>query len=258
MIWFPQIGTGSVSQFPLRRSRKWRSICNQLEGGERIALPDRAGYQIEWQLSMQELSDGEAGTLGDFFAAAQGQCGSFVFIDPLANLFGWSEDFARPDWQRGLITAATGVVDPLGTTRASSLTNPAAGEQSLQQTVGVPGEYVACFSAWVSSNAAGSITIERDGNAVAYTVGPVWKRVHVSGPGVTGTSESTFALVLGAGQTVNVWGLQAETQPWPSQYKKTGSGSGIYEDTHFAGDELKVTNTGAGLSSCEIVLRSRV
>ena len=36
MSWFPQIGAGSMAQFPLQRSRKWRAIMNDLESGERI------------------------------------------------------------------------------------------------------------------------------------------------------------------------------------------------------------------------------
>jgi hypothetical protein len=258
MSWFPQIGTGSLSQFPLRRSRKWRSISNQMEGGERIALPDFTAGELEWQLSLQELSDDEAGVLGDFFVAAQGKSGSFLFIDPMANLLGWSEDFSQPDWQRGLLSAAAGATDPLGTTRATVLANSSAGAQSIQQTIAVPGDYVACFSAWVSSGVTGAITIERDGNALTCAVGPVWRRVHVNGRGASGAGQSSFAIVLAAGQTVNVWGLQVEAQPYPSQYRKTGAALGIYEETYFGNDELRLKNTGLGLSSCEIVLCSRV
>ena len=104
MSWFPQTGAGSIAQFPLRRTRKWRSIANRTESGERILLPDTAAGQIEWQLSVQELNDAESGRLSDFFSAAQGRFGSFLFIDPLANLLGWSEDLSRPDWQMGLLT----------------------------------------------------------------------------------------------------------------------------------------------------------
>src|SRR5579863_5682376 len=99
MSWFPQIGAGSIAQFPLRRTRMWRSIANQLESSERILLPDTPAGQIEWRLSLQELTDAETGRLSDFFAAEQGQFGSFLFIDPMANLLGWSEDLSRPDWQ---------------------------------------------------------------------------------------------------------------------------------------------------------------
>ena len=43
MSFFPQIGAGSVAQFPLTRSRKWRAITNNLESSEQIILPDTTG-----------------------------------------------------------------------------------------------------------------------------------------------------------------------------------------------------------------------
>jgi hypothetical protein len=258
MNYFPQIGAGSIAQFPLRRRRTWQTISNQMESTERILLPDTAAGQIDWQLSVQELTDTEVGRLSDCFTGSQGQFGSFLFIDPLANLLGWSEDLSRPDWQMGLMTVSPGAADPLGTQRASTLSNGSAGAQSLQQTLAVPGDYVACFSAWVRSNAAGAVTLARDSVAVTSAVGPVWKRLLVSGAGNGGAAQSSFSITLTQGQTIDLWGLQAEAQPYASPYKQTALASGIYEETYFGSDELKITSTGVGLSSCEIVLSSRV
>jgi hypothetical protein len=220
-------------------------------------LQDLTAGQVEWQLSMKDMSDTEIGALSSLFEAAQGQFGSFLFIDPMANLLGWSEDLLRPDWQVGLLNITPGIADPAGTLRASSVANTSAGSQTIQQTLTVPGEYVACFSAWVSSSVAGQISIMRDGLVATSTVGPAWKRVHVSGRGASGASQATFSVVLSAGQSIDIWGLQVEAQPSPSEYKSTRTALGIYEETYFASDELKITRTGVGLSSCEIVLQSR-
>ena len=57
MSFYPQFGTGSVAQFPLRRSRKWRMILNELESGERVVLPDNPAGQIDWSLSYSDLTD---------------------------------------------------------------------------------------------------------------------------------------------------------------------------------------------------------
>jgi hypothetical protein len=257
MICFPQTAKGSVSQFPVRRSRVWRPILNQLESGERVMLSDSAANEIHWRLSMKDLSDSEAGSIVSLFQSMQGQFGSFLFIDPMANLLGWSDDLLESDWQLGLLTAAPGVNDPTGNTRASGLSNPTAGEQALQQSVAIPGSYVACFSAWVRSDVSTKITISRDAQSVSAAIGPIWKRVYVSGIGVEGGSGSTFSLSLAAGQTVDVWGLQVETQPYPSKYKQTGSARGIYEETYFGSDELDITSTAPGLHSCEVSLVSR-
>ncbi len=156
MSWFPQIGAGSVAQFPITRSRKWRAITNTLESGERILLPDTTAGQIGWKLSYRELQDLEVQSLTDLFTASQGEFGAFTFIDPLANLLGWSENLTQSAWQAGLLTSGANMADPLGTARASSVTNSSPGVQSLQQTLGLPGNYVTCFSAYVRSNSAGT------------------------------------------------------------------------------------------------------
>jgi hypothetical protein len=258
MSWYPQIGTGSVAQFPLSRSRMWRAITNDLESGEVIMLPDTAAGQIEWKLSYQDLTDSEASTLSGLFSSSQGGFGAFTFIDPLANLLGWSEDLSQANWQLGLLQQSSGVTDPLGTQRASTVSNNSAGTQALQQTLGVSGDYVACFSAYLWSNAAGKVVLQRDGTEVTVAVGPAWKRAFVTGAGIAGAAQSTFSIVMSAGQAINVWGLQVEAQPYPSAYKQTSAAIGIYEETYFENDELKITSTSLGLSSCEISLMSRV
>jgi hypothetical protein len=258
MNWYPQIGAGSIAQFPLRRSRKWRAIVNELESGERIMLPDAAAGQVEWQLSYQDLTDAETATLTALFSASQGGFEAFTFIDPMANLLGWSENLSQPNWQAGLLHPTSGVTDPLGTQRAWSLANGSPGTQQLQQTLGVPGAYVACFSAYFRADSPGTITISRDNLTKTAVAGPVWTRAFVSGAGIAGATQSTFAIAAGAGQTIQIFGLQVEAQPYPSIYKQTTTAPGIYEETWFGNDVLTVAGTSPGFSSCNIVLVSRV
>jgi hypothetical protein len=258
MSWFPQIGAGSMAQFPLQRSRKWRAIVNDLESGERIMLPDADAGQVEWRLSYQDLTDAETANISSLFSASQGGFETFTFIDPMANLLGWSENFSQPGWQTGLLQCTSGVTDPLGTLRASTLTNNSPGTQQLQQTLGVPGAYVACFSGYFRGTSPGTIIISRDSVTKTVTVGPAWQRAFVSGPGSAGATQSTFSIASGAGQTVQIWGLQVEAQPYPSLYKQTSAALGIYEETWFGNDELTIASTSPGLSSCDIVLVSRV
>jgi hypothetical protein len=255
---FPQIGLGAMAQFPLTRSRKWRAILNSLESSEQIILPDTAAGQVEWRLSYQDLTDAEAATLSSLFAASQGSFGAFIFIDPLANLLAWSEDLSQVGWEFGLLQNASGVDDPLGTQRAWSVSNSSAASQALQQTLGMPGEYVACFSVYLRTGAAGTVGLVRDGTQVNEAVGPAWQRFFVNGTGVAGAVESSFSLTVAAGQTIDVWGLQVEVQPYPSVYRQTSAAEGIYAETYFENDELKITSTSPGFSSCQISLMSRV
>ena len=159
MNWFPQIGVGAVAQFPLHRKRQWRAITNVLESGELLSLPDSKGGQVEWMLSYQELTDAEVAKLTGLFAASSGEAMSFGFVDPFANLLGWSEDLSKPDWQAGLLTMTGGLSDPVGTARAWTVQNTNGAEQMLSQTVGIPVSYTACFSVYVRSDSAGSIGI---------------------------------------------------------------------------------------------------
>jgi len=258
MRFFPQVGSGSIAQFPVSRSRRWRSIVNQMEDGELIMLPDETAGQIQWKLSYQGLIDTEVQSFSNLFTASQGEFAAFTFIDPLANLLGWSESLSQSAWQVGLLQTAAGVTDPLGTQRAWSIANPSPGTQSLQQSRGVSGNYVACFSAYLRSSLPGTVALRRDGTAVTVSVGPAWRRVFVNGAGVGGAGQSTFSISLAAGQTIDVWGLQVEAQPYPSAYKQTTAALGIYEETYFGDDALTITSTNVGFSSCDITLISRV
>lgn len=258
MSFYPQIGQGTVSQFPLRRTRNWRAITNQLESGEQFIVPDSAGGQIEWYLRYADLSDAETASLNNLFAASFGSYGSFTFIDPLANLLGWSEDLSKPDWQLTLLSQSAGVNDPMGTERASSIANGSSGTLQLAQSLGISGDYVACFSAWVRSNATGTVTLQRDVSQTTAPVGPQWTRIYLSATGTAGALSSTFSIAIAAGQAVDVWGLQVEAQPFPSVYRQTTAALGIYGETYFGNDDMTVTSTAPGLSSCTIKLISRV
>jgi len=258
MNFFPQVGAGSVAQFPVSRSRRWRAIANQMEDGALIMLQDAAAGQIQWKLSYRDLVAAEVQSLHDLFTASQGKFAAFTFIDPLANLLGWSENLAQSAWQLGLLQTAAGVSDPLGTLRASSVTNASGGTQSLQQSLGVSGDYVACFSVYLRCDVAGAVTLHRDGTALAVTLGAAWQRVFVNGTGVGGAGQSTFSIAVPAGMTIDVWGLQVEAQPYPSAYKQTSAALGIYEETYFDEDDFTITSTNVGFSSCEITLMSRV
>jgi len=258
MNWFPQLGSGAMAQYPLQRNRQWRAITNTLESGETIRLGDVPGGWIEWRLRYEELSDAEVAKLTGLFEASRGEAGSFGFVDPFANLLGWSEDLSKPDWQKGLLSAGGGFSDPLGTQRGWNVQNGNEAEQTLSQTLSLPGEYTTCFSAYVRSDSAGTVGIARDSNRVNVPVGPQWKRIQVSGGAAAGATASTFSVIFSAGSTVRVFGLQVEAQPWPSLYRPTGAAAGILEETRFDGGELKVVHTAPGLSACQVNLISRV
>jgi hypothetical protein len=258
MNWYPQTGAGSVAQFPLHRKRQFRTITNVLSGGERVSLPDANGGRVEWRLAYRDLTDAEVTTLTNFFAVSKGGASQFGFIDPFANLLGWSEDLSKPDWQGGMLKCTGGYGDPVGTQRGWLLQNPTPAEQALSQSLGIPGDYTACFSAYVRSDSTGTIALMRNAARMDLIVGAQWKRVQITGTGQAGDTNSTFGIAVASGASIRVFGLQVEVQPWPSPYRPTGSATGILEETRFDGDELVVTNTSPGSSACEVRLISRL
>jgi hypothetical protein len=258
MSFYPQLGSGAVTQFPFRRTRQWRAITNQLESGEQIAVSDSAGGEMSWSLQYEDLTNSEVQAISDLFDQSQGQFGAFTFVDPMANLLGWSENLSNAAWQSTELSLAGGAPDPLGTQRATVISNYAAGPISFSQTLGISGDYVSCFSAYVRASSSQTIALQRDRQQTAITVTTQWKRIFLSGKGTPGAAQSTFSIVLAPGQEIGVFGLQAEAQPWPSAYKPTSAAAGIYEETYFAGAELTVTAKSMGLSRASINLISRI
>lgn len=257
MIWYPQTAAGTLVQLPLRRRTIWRAINNRFENGERISLPDPGAGRIEWYLAYRDLSEAEATAVTAFFRATRGAFGTFAFADPGANLLGWSEDLSKDDWQTGLVTVVAGGPGPAGTSTSALLSNTGAGSQGIAQTVALPGEYTTCFSVYLRSASPMNVTLRRGSTSATLTTSAKWKRYFLTGP-APGEDNATFSLDLPAGSSAEVWGLQVEAGPYPSQYRPTETAAGIYERTSFATDELAMTATGVGLFACEFTLISKL
>jgi hypothetical protein len=258
MNWFPQLASGSIAQFPLERVRHWRWITNATEGGNRIAVPDNSGNELEWRLHYLDLTDTEAATIVTLFRTARGTYGSFGFVDPTANLIAWSQDLSKSDWQAGSLSIVGGVTDPAGGSAGWQLTNATAGDLTLSQSIELPGDYMACFSLWMRSQTPATVRLVRDASAQATAIGPVWSRYSLGVVGTAGAGHSTFSVSVPTGTTIHVFGVQVEAQPFASKYMPTVVARGIYPETRFASDDLTVTSTGPGLSRADIVLLSRV
>lgn len=257
MSWYPQTSAGTLVQLPLRRRTIWRAITNQFENGERISLPDRGAGRIEWQLAYRDLSEAEAGAITNFFHSARGAFGTFAFADPCANLLGWSDDLSKDDWQVGLVGVSAVGAGPGGASAAMLISNASVGTQGVAQTVALPGEYSTCFSVYLRSALPVNVTLRRGSGFTTVTPSAKWKRYFLTGP-APGEDNATFSLDVAAGSAVEIWGMQVEAGPYPSQYRPTEAAAGIYERTSFASDELAMTATGVGLFACEFTLISKI
>ena len=82
MASFPQLKTGAVAQYPATRVVQFQTqILRFLDGNEQ-RYRDGSGPLHRWVIKLNLLDEGEMAALDAFFAANQGEFGSFTFTDP--------------------------------------------------------------------------------------------------------------------------------------------------------------------------------
>jgi hypothetical protein len=245
MLTYPQLATGAICQFPLRKSRRTRTVSNRAADGSTIKLADPAAAITEWRLEYTDLSDDEAQALGEFFISAEGSLIGFTFLDPAGNLVAASEELDAQVWQK----------DPMLTLSKGSglwtLSNVGGAEQSLWQTLEVPGRYMYCVSAYVRSAAPASIGLRIGTQTTYHSASSSWSRIFAVGTGGADDESMLFGIEVAAGSSLDVYGVQVEPQGGASVYKVSTRG-GVYTDAHLASDELKMTCTGVNRNSCTV------
>jgi hypothetical protein len=253
MLVYPQLATGTLSQFPVLKRRSLRTIVNTAADGTAVKLADPGAETVEWQLNYVGLSDVELAALLQFYSAAEGTLNSFTFLDPTANLLAWSNDLSNAVWNNGpLLTNTAGNADPAGGNNAWHAVNAGAGAQDLTQTLSTaPGGYVYCFSVYAKSAAPTTVTLLLGSNRYAQLLGPDWRRIACTGTGGATASSMTFGIELGAGAAVDLYGWQAEPQASPSLYKASTSG-GCYEEARLRDDMLSFTTTDVNRHSATV------
>src|SRR5436190_16278849 len=136
-------------QFPVRKTKRPRTVVNTAADGSTVRLADPAAEVTEWRLDYVDLTDDEAAMLEQFFAEAEGSLNGFTFLDPTGNLLAWSGKLDTDVWQKDpLLVLTSGVADPAGSTRAWHLSNSGGAGQKVAQTIAVPGGYLYCFSVY--------------------------------------------------------------------------------------------------------------
>src|ERR1700749_3291790 len=96
---YPQLTTGTLSQFPITKRIQPRTVVNSLADGSSVRLADVNGGTVGWKLQYKELSDAELTSLQQFFVACEGSLNTFTYLDPAGNLFAWSEDLSNSAWK---------------------------------------------------------------------------------------------------------------------------------------------------------------
>jgi hypothetical protein len=252
MTTYPQLETGALSQFPVQKNRRPRTVVNEASDGSTIKLTDPPGAVTEWVLTYAELSDTEATALLGFFAAVEGTLNGFTFLDPAGNLLAWSDQLTEAVWQIDPLLGLTGgKADPEGGTLGWQLSNIGAAGQGVGQTLAVPGAYQYCLSAYVRAATAASVGLTAGSQAVQRAVTSEWTRISWTSNGDAQATSVRFGIEVGAGEVVEVYGLQVEAQAAASGYKASTLG-GVYEGAHLGDDVLTITSTDANRHSCKV------
>lgn len=248
---YPQLGNGSLAQYPIRKLQVQRTVVNTAPDGSALRLADPNGAMTRWVLSYGGLTDSERTAIESFFEAAEGSLNGFTFVDPTANLLAWSDQLTNAVWQADPFMRLTGgVQDPAGGTQAWTLSNSGAAAQSVCQTLQAPAGYLYCLSAYLRADPGATVTLMAGNQQAQRPVTPAWTRATFTTTGA-GANAIPFGLQLPAGATVSVYGMQVEAQAGASEYKPSVSG-GIYAKARLASDELVVTTTGPGQHACTV------
>jgi hypothetical protein len=257
MLYFPQLMSGAVAQWPVVRRIRKRTILNEQIGGGRIALSDAGAASVDWELELNDLSELEMDSIRSLFKTVEGRYGEFTFLDPTDNLLACSGDLGADVWEKDPFVMLTpGVSDPMLGLDASRVSNGGPTGQKVTQQLNAAAWYQYCVSVYVRANEASLVTLfGRAGvvqQRVEHQAGPKWKRINVPITLPAADEHVGFGLEIAAGAEVDVYGLQVEAQPAASGYKRTGGEGGIYPRARFDQDSLCETATGPGRYSCRV------
>lgn len=261
MLYFPQLETGSTIQFPCTKRVRQRTVINELADGSEVKLFDPAAYRVEWQISLAALTSAEWNAMAALFQAAEGQLGTFTFLDPFGNLLAWSEDLSAAAWTKDAgLTLTASAADPMGGTLATSVSNGAGADQSIAQTAGVPSWYRYCLSVYARSSTAGQVTLFATAGAEStrqsFATGTAWTRLTLAVHIQTQQDTAVFGATIPGGAAIELFGFQLEPQVGASSYKTTGAQSGVYPNASFLDDVLEMTSEAPGIFSCPVRIGS--
>jgi hypothetical protein len=253
-LYFPQLSSCAMAQYPVRKSRVIRSLKNELPDGTMLLAADPGSERLYWQLSYVDLTTDEVKALQSHFDACSGRVKSFGFIDPTDNMLSSSADFTGSVWRASnSLSIISGATDPLGGSSAFRIVNNSGATAEILQTLNVPAQYQYCFSVYAQSAQAGSVTLIRRGSSDEHAdtrgVGSNWTRIVSSGKLSDAATQFSAVISIAAGQSVTLFGPQLGAQIAPSTYRQTFQSGGVYPNAHWAIDEFIITTESPNLFS---------
>jgi hypothetical protein len=262
-LFFPQLLSGAIAQYPISRTVSVRTLKNVYADGSVGAWPDPSARRLDWSLEYSGLSLADLTSLQNFFTACCGPYRGFTFIDPTGNMLVSSADLSSAFWQKDPGIAVTGGLnDPNSQFAAFRLSNTAQVEQRISQDLVVPGGYQYCLSLYVRSAEEQTLKLRRaagvENDDQQLVAGPTWSRISSTGRLSDAGTKLTVSMVLAPGQSLEVFGPQLEPQLGPSRYQETTSRGGVYANSYWASDTLPVAAEAPEAFATAIRITSRL
>jgi len=254
---FPQLTSGAMAQYPIRKRTNIRTIKNLLADGTVFAAADPGASQVIWTLRYVDLPLADVEALQAHFHACGGPFRAFTFLDPTDNLLAYSADLTQSCWLTPAgLTIQSGIADPNGGNGAFSVTNASAATLTISQTLAAPVNFQYCFSVYAMSAATATCSLTRSSAKTEQLdgarIGPNWSRLSSSGVLDDSGVGISVGISLAPAQTLTLFGPQLEPQFEPSRFRPTYSNSGLYPVAHWADAELVFTAEGPNLFSTSL------
>jgi hypothetical protein len=242
-LFFPQLSTGTLTQYPIKRVKSVHTAGYMAEDGTKIMYFDPDGSALTWQLSYAGLNQDEVTALETLFEACCGQFRAFTFLDPLANLLG-------PQWLNDPTIQVSGTV----------YTNTGTAPAGISQALPIPAGYTYCFSlpGNLAADPSATITIVCTGpNSQNQTTLALNQTLLVySGALADDGTTFTITVQLQPGQSIDLNEAQLEAQPVPSPFRPALGG--VYPNAIWGMDELTFVANGPNSFSTKFSIVTHV
>lgn len=249
-----------MAQYPLQKTVVRRTIKNVMGDGSLILLPDSGSSKVYWQLNFNALTADEQESLKAHFRLCNGCFRGFVFLDPANNLFLWSSDLTNSAWTGVQTQIQKDISDPVGGADAFRLTNVGQGLGTFYQSLSIPSYFTYCLSGYVRTNLPSVVGVFIKGSQAtedqAVSTNSSWQRFSITSTFAEQQYSLSAGLTLPPGQQVELFGLQLEAQRVASEYRATSARNGIYQDAHYAMNELLITAEGPGVFSTSMIIEA--
>ncbi len=273
VTYYPQIGSGLITQRPYRTSQSFNSLLSDTPAGRPYGFVKQGsgltyfplGPLSRFEVNHQAITDAEVQSLQNFFVSMQGRLGSFIYLDPSGNLIPVSEDFTDASWSPTGVTVGSAVTDPFGGTRATTLT-ATTGNSNLAPTVipggFLPAGYLLCASVYAKAHSAGqslSIGFIDSGFSVLHSTTWAlpqnrWTRIYDS---IALATSSYIRVLIGGFGTwnstaIDMFGPHCTPLGGPGDYVQSPVNLGLHANCRLDTDKLVIASRGPNENAVQI------